>query len=303
MNPQKSLSPRAWAELLLLSFIWGASFLSIRVALDEVPVMTAVAHRVFWAALILWGYVLIKGIAIPRAPRIWGAFLVMGLLNNAVPFTLMAWGQLYIETGLTSIFNATTAIFGVVVAAMVFSDERLTANRAIGVIIGFAGVVVAIGPENLMQFDIRSMAQIAVLLGTLSYAFAGAWARAKLSHLPPQIAAAGMLTGSSLIMVPLAFYLDGPPQFALQTNTWAAIAYFAIIATAGAYLLYYRVLSMAGSGNLMLCTLLIVPVAISLGALVLGETLAPRALAGFAILALGLLILDGRILRVLRKSH
>ena len=303
MTAQKSLSPRAWAELLLLSFIWGASFLSIRVALDEVPVMSAVAHRVFWAALILWGYVWLRGITIPRSAHIWGAFFVMGLLNNAVPFSLMAWGQLHIETGLTSIFNAATAIFGVVVAAMVFSDERLTANRAIGVIIGFAGVVVAIGPAHLMQFDIRSMAQIAVLLGTLSYAFAGAWARRTLSHLPPQIAAAGMLTGSSIIMVPLAFYMDGPPQLALQGDTWLAIAYFAIIATAGAYLLYYRVLSMAGSGNLMLCTLLIVPVAITLGAVVLGETLAPRALLGFAILALGLLILDGRILRVLRKSH
>ena len=303
MNAQKSLSPRAWAELLLLSFIWGASFLSIRVALDEVPVMTAVAHRVFWAALILWGYVWLKGIAIPRSPRIWGAFFVMGLLNNAIPFSLMAWGQLYIETGLTSIFNATTAIFGVVVAAMVFTDERLSWNRGLGVVIGFAGVVVAIGPANLMQFDIRSMAQVAVLLGTLSYAFAGAWARSTLSHLPPQIAAAGMLTGSSMIMVPLAFYMDGPPQLALQSDTWLAIAYFAIIATAGAYLLYYRVLSMAGSGNLMLCTLLIVPVAITLGALILGEALAPRALAGFAVLALGLLILDGRMLRVLHKSH
>lgn len=144
MALQKSLSSRAWIELLLLSFIWGASFLSIRVALYEVPVMTAVAHRVFWAALMLWGYVLIKGIPIPRSARIWGAFFIMGLLNNAIPFTLMAWGQLYIETGLTSILNAATAIFGVIVAAIVFPDERLTMNRAIGVLVGFAGVVVAI---------------------------------------------------------------------------------------------------------------------------------------------------------------
>ena len=265
--------------------------------------MTAVAHRVFWAALILWGYAILRGLSVPRTPRIWASFLMMGLLNNAIPFTLMAWGQLYIETGLTSIFNATTAIFGVVVAAIMFTDERLTLNRAIGVVIGFCGVVVAIGPENLLQFDIRSKAQVAVLLGTLSYAFAGSWARAKLSHLPPQIAAAGMLTGSSLVMVPLAIFLDGPPLLALQPSTLAAIAYFSIIATAGAYLLYYRVLAMAGSGNLMLCTLLIVPVAITLGAVVLDETLSPRALAGFAILAVGLLVLDGRIFRVLRKSH
>ena len=303
MTNQKSLSARAWLELALLSAIWGASFLSIRVALDEVPVMTSVAHRVFWAALILWGYVALRRIAIPRNPKIWGAFLIMGLLNNAIPFSLMAWGQLYIETGLTSIFNAATAIFGVVVAALVFADERLTPNRIAGVLIGFAGVTVAIGVENLTQFDLRSVAQIAILLGTLSYACAGAWARANLSALPPQLAAAGMLTGSSVIMVPLALLIDGTPTLALQTDTILAIGYYAIIATAGAYLLYYRVLAMAGSGNLMLCTLLIVPVAITLGVLVRGETLSTQALLGFGLLALGLLILDGRILRLLRRSH
>ena len=302
MTTQKSLSSRAWAELLLLSAIWGASFLSIRVALDEVPVMTAVAHRVFWAALVLWAYVAIRRLPLPKEPRIWGAFLVMGLLNNAVPFSLMAWGQLYIETGLTAIFNAATAIFGVLIAALVFADERLTPNRTIGVVIGFFGVATAIGLENLANIDIRSVAQLAVILGTLSYACAGAWARAKLTGLPPQVAAAGMLTGSSLIMVPLAFVIDGAPSFALAGDTVVAIGYFSLIATAGAYLIYYRVLAMAGSGNLMLCTLLVVPVAITLGVLVRGETLSAQALTGCALLALGLMILDGRILRVFRRA-
>ncbi len=302
MTIQKSFSTRAWLELILLSVIWGASFLSIRIALDEIPVMTAVAHRVFWAALALWAFVAIKRLEIPRNPMIWMSFLVMGVLNNVIPFTLMAWGQLYIETGLTSILNAATALFGVIVAAFIFSDERLTANRAVGVLLGFCGVTIAIGIENLAQFDLRSMAQLAVILGTVSYAFAGAWARKQLSHLPPQIAAAGMLTGSSLIMLPVAFWIDGSPSLALEPRTIAAVSYYAIIATAGAYLLYYRVLAMAGSGNLMLCTLLVAPVAIILGAVILGETLNTRAFAGFAILAIGLVILDGRILTVLRKS-
>ncbi|MEM6408633.1 MAG: DMT family transporter [Pseudomonadota bacterium] len=302
MNAQKTLAPRAWAELTLLSVIWGASFLSIRVALDEVPFVTAVAHRVGWAALILWVYILVRRLPIPRDPLVWGAFMVMGVLNNVIPFSLMAWGQLHIETGLTSIFNAATAIFGVLVAALAFSDERLTANRFLGVIIGFIGVAIAIGLENLRNFDIRSLAQLAVLAGTVSYACAGAWARKTLGTLPPQLAAAGMLTGSSLIMLPAALVIDGAPNFALQTDTVLAIAYYAIIATAGAYLLYYRVLAMAGSGNLMLCTLLIVPVAILLGAIVRDEALSPNALIGFGILAIGLLVLDGRILRLLRRA-
>lgn len=294
MTAQKILSTRAWSELLLLSAIWGASFLSIRIALDEVPFITTVAHRVFWATLILWGYVLVRGLPVPRAPRIWAAFLVMGLLNNVIPFSLMAWGQLYIETGLTSIFNAATAIFGVLVAALIFADERLTPNRLVGVCLGFAGVTVAIGIDNLTRFDPRSLAQLAVLLGALSYAVAGAWARTHLAGLRPQVAAAGMLTGSTLIMIPAALLIDGVPSSDLLPRTIGAIAYYSVIATALAYLLYYRVLDMAGSGNLMLCTLLIVPFAIVLGALFLEESLQPRAYVGFAILALGLVVLDGR---------
>ncbi|MFV0512408.1 MAG: DMT family transporter [Jhaorihella sp.] len=295
MTTQKSLSARAWGELLLLGLIWGASFLSIRVALDEVPVATTVLHRTFWAMLVLWVAVVAMRLPVPRDARIWGAFLVMGLLNNVIPFGLMAWGQLHIETGLTSILNAATAVFGVLVAAMVFSDERLTLRRGIGVTLGFAGVAFAIGLDNFASFDLRSTAQLAVLAGTLSYACAAAWARARLGGLAPQVAAAGMLTGSTLIMLPVALLIDGPVSFALQPVTWAAIAYYSVIATAGAYLLYYRVLGMAGSGNLMLVTLIIPPVAIVLGAWLRDEALATRAYGGFALLALGLLVLNGGI--------
>lgn len=295
MTTQKTLSSRAWAELLLLSAIWGASFLSIRIALDEIGFLTSVAHRVGWAALLLWVFVWVRGVAVPRDPRIWGAFLVMGILNNVIPFSLMAWGQLHIESGLTSIFNAGTAIFGVLAAALFFADERLTRRRIFGVTLGFFGVAVAIGLGAFRNFDIRSVAQLAVVAGTISYALASVWARKTLSGLPPQLAAAGMLTGSAFIMLPVAYWFEGPVTFDLQARTWAAIGYYAVIATAGAYLLYYRVLSMAGSGNLMLCTLLIVPFAITLGALVRQETLPANAYLGFAILALGLSVLDGRL--------
>ncbi len=295
MVEQKSLSARAWAELMLLGLLWGGSFLSIRVALDEVPVITAVLHRTGWAMLVLWAVVLASGHRIPRDPKIWGAFLVMGMLNNVIPFGLMTWGQLYIETGLTSILNAATAVFAVVVSALVFADERLTTRRMIGVGLGFFGVATAIGLKNLTQFDLRSTAQLAVLGGAFSYACASAWGRARLGDLPPQLAAAGMLTGSTLVLLPAALLIDGPIQMTLQPKTWVAIAYFALAATAGAYLLYYRVLAMAGSGNLMLVTLLIPPVAIILGALVLGEELKPRAFVGFVFLAMGLLVLNGTL--------
>lgn len=284
--------------MLLLAAIWGASFLSIRIALDEVGPLTAVAHRVGWAALALWVVVWLMRLPVPRDPKIWLGFLGMGVLNNVIPFALMSWGQLHIETGLTSILNAATAIFGVIMAALFFADERITARKAIGVGLGFAGVAMAIGLENLRSFDLRSLAQLAVIGGTISYALASVWARKRLAGQPPQVAAAGMVTGSTLIMLPLAWMVEGPLTLNLQTDTMVAIGYYALIGTALAYLLYYRVLAMAGSGNLMLVTLLIPPFAIVLGGLVLQETLRAAAYGGFALLALGLLVLDGRIWRL-----
>lgn len=255
--------------------------------------MTSVLHRCGWAALILWTTVLFQRLPVPRSPQVWASFLVMGLLNNILPFSLMAWGQLHIETGLTSILNATTAVFGVLVAAFFFVDERLTTRRLLGVALGFLGVSTAIGLDSFASLDLRSGAQLAVLAGTLSYALAAVWARRRLSGLSPSVAAAGMLTASSACLVPVAIMMDGPPRLDLAPATWGAIFYYAVFATAGAYLLYYRILAMVGSGNLMLVTLIIPPIAILLGAAVLGEELRPNAFGGFGLLGLGLLILNG----------
>ncbi len=298
-----SLTPRVWFELTLLALIWGGSFLAIRTALDEIGFLSSVAHRVLWAALLLWIIAWLRRMPLPKSPKIWMAFLVMGLLNNVIPFSLMAWGQLHIETGLTAILNAATAIWGVLVAALIFPDERLTAQRLIGVMLGFIGVATAIGLANLKALDLRSLAQLTVIGGTISYAFAGSWARAQLKGTAPLISAAGMLTGSTLIMLPVAHVIEGPLPVDLEPRTWMAIAYYALAATAFAYLLYYRILAAAGAGNLLLVTLMIPPVAILLGAWARNETLLPAAYAGFALLALGLLILDGRILRLFRRRN
>jgi drug/metabolite transporter (DMT)-like permease len=303
MIEQKTISLTAWISLSALGVIWGASFVSVRVALNEVGPLTAVAHRTFWAMLALWAVVLVMRLPVPRDAKTWGAFFVMGLLNNMIPFSLMAWGQLHIESGLTSILNASTAIFGVILAAVFFADERLSLRKAVGVALGFAGVATAIGLDNLRDFDIRSLAQLAVLAGTVSYALAGVWARKFLGGLRPQVAAAGMLTGSTLMSLPIAWTIEGPISFDLQPITMLAIGYYALIATAGAYMLYYQVLGLAGSGNLMLVTLLVAPVAIVLGALILHEKLNPNAYAGFALLALGLALLDGRLWRLMTQRR
>lgn len=294
MSHQQTLSGRAWIELLLLALIWGGSFLAFAIALREIPVFTVVAHRLLWAAILLWVIAIIQKWPLPPR-RLWLPCLVMGVLNNAIPFSLIAWGQLHVESGLASIFNASTAIFGALVAASLFADERMTARKITGITLGFLGVIWAIGPDSLQSFDPRSLAQLAIIAASLSYAFASSWARKTLAELDGKTAALGMLTGSSLVMVCLARVVDGPPGFDLLAETWGAIIYISLAATAVAYMLYYRVLAAAGASNLMLVTLIIPPIAIILGAFVLNETLTANAFIGLGIIAAGMLVLDGRI--------
>jgi len=300
MTSQKQITNRDWAELIILATIWGGVFLATALTLRDLPVFTTVAGRVAGGAIVLWAYVLIRRfpLRIGRAELV--GFAGMGVLNNVIPFVLMAWGQTHIESSLTAIFNASTAFFGVLVAAALLRDERLSARKGLGVLVGLGGVIVAIGPESLRQFDLRSLAQLAVVAGTMSYAFAGVWARTHLSHLRPEVAAAGMLGAAALIMVPLAVAYDGPPSHMPAFTSLLALSYMMVVGTAGAYLLYYRILARAGSGNLMLVTLLIPPVAIILGALVLHEALPLRSYVGLALLSLGMVVLDGRVARRLR---
>lgn len=303
MTPQKSLSARTWAELLLLALIWGGSFLSNKLALSSAGVLTAVAFRVTLAAALLWLYVAWRRLPLPRQPRLWAAFLVMGALNNALPFSLITWAQASVPSGLAAILNASTALMGVLVAAAVFRDERLTGRRLGGVLIGLAGVTTVIGPQALQALNPTSLGQLALLAASLSYACAAAFARKALAGLPPQIAAAGMLTGASVLILPAAALFGQPLSLVWPASAWGALFYLAVIAGAGAYLLYYRVLASAGAGNLSLVTLLVAPFAVLLGALVLQESLPPRDYLGFALIALGLLVLDGRLLSWPKKAR
>ncbi len=301
---QVTMPPRAWGALLALALVWGFSFLAMRVALNEIGPFTLVAHRVGWAAVALWGVLILRGLPVPRGWGLWGTFAVMGLLNNVIPFSLIAFGQQHIETGLGSILNASTAVWGVLIAAILLPDERLTTRKLVGVALGFTGVTVAIGIDTLRAFDLRSVSQLAFLGAGISYAVAGVWARRRLRGVPPQVAATGMLTGATAMAVPMALFTEGPITLALTGTTILALAYGSLMATAVAYLLYYRVLALAGSGNTMLTTLVVAPVAIVAGALVLDEALAPRAYAGFALVALALAVIDGRIwarMRAMRR--
>jgi|TARA_B110000259_G_scaffold187657_1_gene242715 drug/metabolite transporter (DMT)-like permease len=289
--------------LTLLALIWGGSFFLAAVVLKEVPPITVALFRVVGALPALALFVWFKGVSLPRNLKIWSAYLVMGALNNAIPFSLIFWSQTQITSGLTSILNGATGVTGVIVAGLLLHDERLTAHKLIGVVIGFFGVALTIGLDAMRSFDIQSLAPLAVLLAGLSYSLAGVWAKLRLSGQAPEMNALGMIMGSSLLLIPTALWLDGPPSLELMASTWTALLVLAVLCTSVPYLLYFNILKRAGSGNLMLVTLLIPPIAIGLGVIFLKESLQGTALMGFALIALGLTIIDGRFWVLFRPKR
>lgn len=290
-----------WGMVLLLGAIWGGSFFFVGVAVHELPPLSIVAVRVGLAALALQLWLTLRG---PRprltAPML-GAMLGMGVLNNVIPFTLIVWGQTGVASGLASIINATMPIFTVVVAHFLTDDEKLSGRRAVGVLIGALGVATLVGPSALEGLGASSALpyQLALLGAALAYGFGGVWGRRfrKLGVAPLE-AAAGQVTASSLIMIPLALMVDQP--FALPTpsmETILSLLGLSLLCTAAAYGLYFRILSSAGANNLSLVTLIVPLVAILLGALFLGESLGWRAFAGLGLIAAALAVMDGRLLR------
>ena len=226
----------------------------------------------------------------------------MGALNNAIPFSLIFWGQTQIESGLASILNGTTAIFAAVVAALLLVDEPLTAKKIFGAALGIAGVAFIMGPSALTDFNPSNLAQLAILGATLSYAFAGVWGKTALAGQTPLMNALGMLVGSTVLMMPVVLVFDGPPNLELSASVWGALLGMAALSTALAYVLYFAILVRTGTANLLLVTLLIPPFAIGLGVLFLGEKMGPDAWIGFAIIVLGFAVTDGRIFSIFSKK-
>ena len=291
---------RAWLLMGLLALIWGGSFLSNKAALAELGVLTTVAFRVGLAGVALWVYVAARGLPVPKGRKWIKTCLIMGVSNNVVPFSLILWAQTHIPSGLAGILNAATTIFGVGLAAMAFPDERLTGRKAFGIALGVAGVVATIGPAALTQFDITSVGQLAVLGAAFSYGLSGIYGRTALKGIRPEVGAAGTLTASACIMVPVALMFEGVPSLDYALPVWAALAYLSLLSSALAYILFYHVLQVAGAGNLSLVTLLVAPVAVVLGAVVYHEALPVTAYLGLALLALGMLVIDGKILAIFR---
>jgi drug/metabolite transporter (DMT)-like permease len=287
-----------WLILLLLAVIWGGAFFFIGVAVRHVPPLTYVWLRVSIAALAMWGYIRFRGESVQLPRQVWASMLLLAFLNNALPFTLFGWGQTHIASGLASILNATTPIWGVVVAHFLTHDERMTPRKIAGVLLGFGGVATMIGPALLSNIGTSGVAELACVAAALSYALAAVWARRfRKQGISPLSVTTGQLTAAAVMMLPMSMIVDRPWTHAFPpVSALAAITALALFCTAFGYVLYFRLIATSGATNALLVTLLVPPVAILLGGLFLGESLAPQDFVGLALIAFGLAAIDGRAL-------
>ena len=275
------MGAREWILLLILFVLWGGSFFFFKILVDQVPPFSVVLGRVGLAAGALNLFLVAKGDPMPSTRRLWRQFFVTGTLNNVVPFTLIAFGETRIASGLASILNATTPLFTLIAAHFLTAAERLTWAKAVGVLLGFLGVAVLVGPDALSGLGRGDLlGEAACLLAALTYGFAGIYGR-RFGDVPPLKVATGQITASTIILLPIA----------------------ALLSTALAYMLYFRILAVAGATNLLLVTFLLPISALLLGMLVLGETITGRAIIGMLLIGTGLAAIDGRLWQALRPKR
>ncbi len=296
---RQSMNLPDWLMLIALSVLWGGSFFFVGIAVTALPPLTIVLTRLSLAAVTLWIVVLLLGVPPPVTQRAWVSLLIMGVLNNVIPFSLIVWGQSYIESGLASIFNAMTPLFTVLVAGALLVDERISGAKMLGVMLGLSGAVVMLGTDALRGISTDVLAQLAVMGAAVSYGFSTVFGRRfRDLGLNPIAIAAGQVTMSALLLLPAALVFEKPWLLPMpELEVWVALVALAVFSTALAYILYFRVLASAGATNVSLVTFLVPVSAILLGTIFLNERLQFTHFIGMLLIALGLCAIDGRLWR------
>ena len=289
------MSSQAWLLLFTLGFIWGGTFYFTEIMLLAMTPLHIVFFRVTIAATFMLAFIYLRGKRLPTDTASIRQFAIMGLFNNALPFSLITLGQQYITAGLASILNAFTAFVTVIVAGLILSDERITAPRLIGTALGVSGVAVAMGIDNLSTLSLTSLGQFMVLGATCCYAVASMFARLQMSKLDAEVSATGMLCAASVWILIISLIFEGTPQLAMNTAPILAILALAIPCTSVAYIVYFMLVKRAGAGNTMLVTIIIPPIALMLDSIILNEALRLREVAGFFIISIGMLLLSGKL--------
>ena len=290
-----------WALVISLGVLWGMSFVFVELLLAYLSPFMIVYLRVAIGAFFLLAYVLMKRLAFEYSAENIINLMIMALLNNVIPFLLITIGQQTTTGGLAAILNANTAFVTMVLAAALVPHEALTVNRVAGALIGVVGVTMAIGYQNIFQLYDGNSGKYLILLATISYALAGIWAKLRMQSLSPMIAATGMLVMSTLILTPYAVTFHFDEMVSLNFLVIQYALAFALFCSVIAYFLYFKILERTGAGNLLICTIIIPPSSILLNAIFLEQMITMAEMAGLAVITIGLLVLDGRVLGKILK--
>ena len=291
------MKSKDWFMIVSLGTLWGSSFFFVELLLEMLSPFLIVYLRVALAAILLLFILLIKQVKVTLNASLIFNLVIMALLNNVLPFLLFAYGQQSVTGGLASILNANTSLLTILIAPLLIPSEKLSFNRVGGAIIGICGVIIAVGYENIFQIYENNLGKYLILLATLSYALASVWAKLTLEGVPALISATGMLTGSAIILTPIAFFYNFDELSNLSLSAFSMSALFAILCSVLAYIIYFKILESAGASNLLVCTVIIPPSAIVLNSIFLNQAVSQSETIGLLIIIMGLIVLDGRYIK------
>lgn len=280
--------------LLFLALLWGPSFLFIKVAVHDITPLTLAAARVSLASLALYGVLRWQGRHLPPMGRIWRHFAVMGLFSNAIPFTLFSWGEQYVDSALAAILNGTTPLFTILLAHLLIDDDRLTMPKAFGVLLGFSGLIALLAPTLFGGIQASTWGLIAMTVASASYGIAIVYGRKHLRGLKPLVGPAAQLTMASIYLVPLALLIEQPYTLSMPSfASLGALLVLALVGTALAFIIYYRVMEMTSATNLSMITYMVPIVGTILGVVVLHERPGLNAYIGCGFIILGVMMVNG----------
>lgn len=293
-NPKEQNQTIELGLLVLLSLLWGSSFTLIKIAVETVPPATMVAARLAIGAAFLLALVRMRGIKLPTVPAMWGAFLMQGVVQSALPFTLISWGEKHIDSGLAGLLNATPPLFAFLISFFILREEGAVLRKIVGVAMGFAGVVVVLGPDVLAGSSQSVLGQVAVTGASLSYAVAAIYAR-RFAGVSPLVTAACSMTMATLLMLPLSLYLDRPWELAPSTEAVWSVVSLGVLSTALAMVIYFRLVQTLGALGVTTGSYLRAGFSVLLGIALLHEELSSGLAIGLPLILLGVAIVTGHV--------
>ena len=281
----RSISLADWGLLLAASALVGSTFLFINIAVKEISPVAIAALRALISALICWVVMRAYGVRLPRTRREWTPLLLLGLLTSAIPFGTVAWGQQHIESGMGGILFGTMPILAVVLAPLFLAEETFTRRALVGGVVGFAGIILLMGPSVVANAGDQILGIVITFLGPLSHTLGAIYAR-KQPGLNPRAMVTGSMIIGSVVLVPLAFVVEAPLALAPGMGAIAAILATGVLTGSG-FCLYFVVIRRVGAMRSSLVPLFFPVVAVALGIVVLGERLPLEAFIGLALIMAG----------------